>query len=61
MIYPKATIEILDDGDSKIVGKEKSKNCFELAELGNAAGKVTEDKDLDHTPVHQEVHNSGRR
>lgn len=60
-MLPKSTIIISKNGSSQIIGKEKSDNCYELSELGKAAGKVTKDDDLDHTPVHQNVHNSERR
>jgi len=60
-MLPKAVIKIAPDGTKvKIEGKEKSDNCFELSELGKRAGKVVEDKDKDHVPVHQDVHHSER-
>ena len=59
-MLPKSTIVISKKGDSRIIGKEKTDNCYELSELGKAAGKVIRDDDLDHTPVHHDVHNSGR-
>lgn len=59
-MLPISTIVIKKGGNSKIIGEEKSPNCYELTNMGKAAGKVTESKDKDHTPVHQSVHN-GRR
>ena len=59
-MLPKCRIIISKDGrTSRIIGEEKSDKCYELSELGKTAGKVIEDKDLDHTPVHQDIHNRG--
>lgn len=54
-MYPNTRIVIAKNGDSKIVGQEKSDLCRKLSDLGKAAGKVMSDKDEDHQPVHQDV------
>lgn len=59
-MLPKSTIIITKNGKSTITGKKKTDNCFELSELGKAAGKVIKDEKIEHTPVYQDVHNSGR-
>ena len=60
MTMPKGRIRIFKDGRLEITGKEKTDNCYELSNLGKAMGKVVKDDDVDHTPVHQSVHNSGK-
>ena len=58
-MQPKAKITIYPDGSSKIEGLEKTDDCFKLSQLGEAAGKVKNDKKKDHPPVRQDVHANG--
>ena len=58
-MLPKTKIVIYPDGNSKVEGMEQSDQCFKLKELSRQAGKVTEEKDKDHTPVYQDVNQKG--
>ncbi len=59
-MLPNSKIVVFKNGNSKIIGKEKTNDCYELSNLGRDAGRVTKDEDRDHVPVHQDVHNSER-
>ena len=54
-MLPKTQIKIDTDGNSTIIGQEKSDLCEKLSDLGKSAGKVVSDKDEDHTPVYHDV------
>ena len=54
-MLPKTDILIDNEANSTIIGKEESKQCNKLSDLGRAAGKVVSDKDEDHVPVYQDV------
>lgn len=60
-MLPNTKITVFKNGSSLIEGQEKSDNCYKIKEMGRAAGKVTEEKDKDHTPVYQDVHAKGGR
>ncbi len=58
-MFPNSKITIDDAGNSTIEGMEQAADCHKLSEMGEAAGKVVDDKEKDHTPVHQSVHQKG--
>lgn len=55
-MLPKSKIIVSLGGNSRIEGEEKTDNCYELSELGKAAGEVIKDEEKDHTPVHHSAH-----
>lgn len=54
-MYPKTRIIISKNGNSRIEGMEEDPQCYKLKELAESAGKVIEDNDKEHQPVHQDV------
>lgn len=54
-MLPKAKIVISNNGDSSIEGMEEDPQCHKLVELAKSAGKVIEEKEKEHQPVHQDV------
>lgn len=58
MSLPKFKVVVNTNGSSHMEGKEKTVDCYKIAELGNLVGEVTEVKPLDHTPVFQSVSTS---
>lgn len=54
-MLPKTTIIIDKNGNSRIIGEEKSDQCFKLTELAKEAGKITNEKEKEHVPVYQTV------
>lgn len=60
-MLPKCKVIIEKNGNSKIVGLEKTENCGRLSDLAKDAGKVIKDEDEDHAPVYQDVHMGKKR
>lgn len=58
-MLPNMTIVIGKDGSQRIEGKEHSDLCYKIGDLARSAGKVTEEKKKDHTPVYQTVSQKG--
>ena len=56
-MLPRTKITISPNGDHKVEGMEKSDQCSKINDMGRMAGKVTDEKEKDHVPVHQTVHN----
>lgn len=54
-MLPKTTIIIGKTGKARIVGEEKSDQCFKLTDLAKNVGKVTSEKEKDYVPAHQTV------
>jgi len=55
-MLPNFDVVIQTNGDSKLIGLEKSEHCHNLNTLAEAAGKVTSQIDKDHPPVTTDIH-----
>jgi hypothetical protein len=55
-MLPNCKIIVSKEGNSRVIGLEKSPYCSKLKVIGRNAGKVVKEIDKDHPPACQETH-----